>query len=60
MERGGWQLKFCPGEQKWGKTFSQRQQSDEYYMQSVPHELLLGDGRTDAQTDGQTDGRDFE
>ena len=40
-----------------------RQQSDEYYMQSVPHELLLGDGRTDARThrrtDGRTDGRRF-
>ena len=33
-----------------------RQQSDEYYMQSVPHELLLGDRRTEAQTHGRTDG----
>ena len=41
-------------------SFSQlRQQSDEYYMQSVPHELLLGDGPTEGRTHGRTDG-DFE
>ena len=62
MERGG-QLKLVRGNKNGVEHFHKpflcsssrlRQQSDEYHMQSVAHELLLGDRHTDGRTDGRS------